>query len=183
MPLPTWITNNFTFHPEILYIFCIFYNAHGFFFFLIIGKGIIRFKCQHSTPQASLKISKELKSLVKDLQQRGMRNILLIWKEFSSLGLIKHSLSSKFFFFFPEMVWICGFYEMYWSIIDLQCCDHFCCTTKVMRWSTYTHPFSFRFFAHLGYHHHWGEFSVLFSRSPLANHSIDLSVHIPIPNP
>ena len=40
------------------------------------------------------------------------------------------------------------FLKFYWSTVDLQGCDNFCCTTKY----TCAHPFSFRYFAHIDYH-------------------------------
>lgn len=45
------------------------------------------------------------------------------------------------------------------------------------------HQLSFRFFYHVDYHRIWVEFSVVYSRSGVVNHSIYLSVHVPIPNP
>ena len=59
-------------------------------------------------------------------------------------GYSLHILSILFFFF--------SFLNFYWSIADLKCWDHFCCTEKVIRVYKYTHPFSFRFFPHIGYH-------------------------------
>ena len=43
------------------------------------------------------------------------------------------------------------FFKFYWSVVDLQSCDNFCCTT-VIQSCTYTHPFPFRFFFHIDYH-------------------------------
>ena len=87
---------------------------------------------------------------------------------------LKHTQNNLKSFFFHFSVW---------SIVDLQCCDHFCSTTKWFS-CTCTHihslPDSFHTWIITEY---WVEFSVLDNRSRLASHSRDLSVHMPIPNP
>ena len=73
------------------------------------------------------------------------------------------------------------FFKFYWSVVDLQGCDNFCCTKK---WFTCTHihslSYSFPTYIIIEY---WIEFSVLYSRSLLANHSIYLRVCMPKPDP
>ena len=75
------------------------------------------------------------------------------------------------------------FCKFYWSIVGLQCCDNFCCATN---WFSYTytpiHSFSDSFPRWI-ITKYWVQFSMLYSRSPLANHSIYLSVHRPISKP
>ena len=84
------------------------------------------------------------------------------------LECLLHGLSFPLFFFF----------KFYWSIVDLQGCNHF-----LLQLYIDTHPFSLRFFSHIDDHRIWVEFSVLYARSPLASYSMYLSVHVPIPNP
>ena len=40
---------------------------------------------------------------------------------------------------------------LYWTIVGLQSCVSFRCTKKCIS-CTYTHPFFFRFFSHVGYY-------------------------------
>ena len=74
------------------------------------------------------------------------------------------------------------FLKFYWSVVDLQGCDNFCCITK---WFSYTHMYihspSDSFPTQI-ITEYWVEFSGLYSRSSLANHSIYLSMYMPIPN-
>ena len=49
--------------------------------------------------------------------------------------------------------------------------------------SIYTYPFSLRFLSGIDDSEHWVEFSVLYSSSLLASHSIDLCAHVPVPTP
>ena len=80
-------------------------------------------------------------------------------------------------------VLVLSIFKLDWSIVNLQGCGNFCCTTK---WPShaYTHihylsdsfpPWMIR--------EYWVEFSVLSTRSLQANHSMYLSVHMPILNP
>ena len=74
------------------------------------------------------------------------------------------------------------FTKFYWSVIDLQC-DSFCCTTKWFSYMcTHVHSFSDSLPIQI-ITEHWVEFSVLYRRSLLANHSRYLSVHMPMPTP
>ena len=72
------------------------------------------------------------------------------------------------------------FFRFYWSIVNLQGCNNFCCTIK---WPshTYTHIHSlsdhFPTYIIIEY---WVQFSALHSRSPLANHS--MYQHVDMPN-
>ena len=73
--------------------------------------------------------------------------------------------------------------KFYWSIIDLQGCDNFCCTAKWFSFTcSHTHCLSDSFPTYI-ITEYWLEFSALFGRSPLANHSIDLHGHRPVPTP
>ena len=75
------------------------------------------------------------------------------------------------------------FLKFYWQIVDVQYCDDFCCTTKWFNY-TYTHTCSFQILSpSRPTSDYWIEFSVLYSRSLLASHSIYLTVHMPIANP
>ena len=75
------------------------------------------------------------------------------------------------------------FLKFHWRLVDLQSWDHFCCTTKwFSHTQTHIHSLLDSFPTNL-ITEHWVEFPVLYSRSPLANHSIDLHVHMPIPHP
>ena len=55
-----------------------------------------------------------------------------------------------------KKMYIQGFFHFlksYWGIVDLQCCDNFCCSKKKMiQLYIYTHLFFFRFFSHTDYH-------------------------------
>ena len=76
-----------------------------------------------------------------------------------------------------------SFFKFYWNRVDLQCCDNFCYTTK---WFSYTciHILSFSdSFPIQAITEYRVESSVLYSRNPLAIHSIYRSVHMPIPHP
>ena len=74
------------------------------------------------------------------------------------------------------------FLKFYWSTVYLQCCDNFYCTTE---WFSYacTHIHSLSDFPTQIFTEYWVELSVLYGRSTLANHSIYLSVHMPVPHP
>lgn len=83
--------------------------------------------------------------------------------------LVLQVLFNYFILLFP-------FFKVYWNILDLQCCDNFCRTTM---WITYTwtHVYSHsRLFPTQIITEYWTEFSMLFSKSPLVNHSIYFSV-------
>ena len=70
-----------------------------------------------------------------------------------------------------------------WSTVDLQCFDNFCYTTKWFSYAhTYIHYYSDYFPIQI-ITEYWVAFPVLYSRSPLASHSIYQSVHTPVPNP
>ena len=88
---------------------------------------------------------------------------------------ILSSKSTPWFYFFR-------FLRFYWSTVNLQCCDNFHCTAE---WFGYTcmhiHSLSDSFPTYI-ITKYWVEFSVLYSRSPLANHSIYLGVYMPVPN-
>ena len=72
--------------------------------------------------------------------------------------------------------------KLYWTPVDLQCCDNFCSTTN---WFSYTckhiHSLSDSFPA-WSITEYWVEFSMLYSKSPLISHSIYQGVHMPSPN-
>ena len=73
--------------------------------------------------------------------------------------------------------------KSYWGIIDLECCASFCYTAK---WFSYTYTYIHSFWDSSPIKiitKYWVEFPVLYSRSPLAIHSICNSVHMPIPSP
>ena len=73
--------------------------------------------------------------------------------------------SYPFFFFFH-------FLTFYWSIVDLQCCDNFCHTTKRFSYTcTRIHSFS-ESFSTKTLTEYWVEFPELYIRYPSANHSI-----------
>ena len=74
-----------------------------------------------------------------------------------SSGLPKKEFKEKPSVFFFRVL------KFYWSIVDLQGYDNFCCTTKVFSY-TYTHIHSLS--------DYYIEFSVLSDRSLLARHSI-----------
>ena len=73
-----------------------------------------------------------------------------------------------YIFFFPH------FFKFNWSIVDLQGCDNFCCTTK---WFSYTcthiRSLSDSFPTQI-ITEYWVEFPVLYNRSPFGH-----SFHIP----
>ena len=72
--------------------------------------------------------------------------------------------------------------KFYWGIFNLQGCGNFCCTANWPSHS-YTHIHSLLdSFPTQIIMVYWVDFSVLYIRSPLANHSIYLSVHMPILN-
>ena len=74
------------------------------------------------------------------------------------------------------------FFKCYWSIVDLECCDNFYCTTKRFSY-TCTHIYSLsNSFPTWMITESWVVFSVLYSRSLLATPSIDLRVQMPIPH-
>ena len=79
--------------------------------------------------------------------------------------------------FFPSL------FKFYWSLVNLQGYDNFCCTTKCFS-HTYAliHSFSDSFPKEI-IAEYWVEFSVPYSSSPLANHPVYLSVYMPVPNP
>ena len=59
-----------------------------------------------------------------------------------------------------------------WYIVDPQGCDNFCCTTK---WFSHTYIHAHYLSAYFPTQiitKHWVDFPVLYSRSPLASHSI-----------
>ena len=71
-------------------------------------------------------------------------------------------------FILPKKVFnLYYFLKLFWSIIDLQCCDNFCCMKK---WFSYTctciHSLSDSFPQQI-ITEYWVVFSVLYSRSPL----------------
>ena len=74
------------------------------------------------------------------------------------------------------------FFKFCCSIIELQGCETFCCTTKWFS-HTYTHIHSLPdSFPTQIITECWVECPVPYSRSPVANHSIDFRGHRPIPN-
>ena len=75
---------------------------------------------------------------------RKLEEILkFLWETFFSL-FITHVVSTNTYLFF-------SFFKFYLRIADLQCCDHFCSTTKLFSYILYAHPFSFRFFRYIDY--------------------------------
>ena len=92
--------------------------------------------------------------------EKGSGNTIIYWAFYS-------------FFFF-------NFLKFYWSIVDLQCCDNFCCTPK---WFSYTRTHIHSFldsFPTQTITEYWIEFPVPYISS---NHSTYHSMHMPIPNP
>ena len=56
----------------------------------------------------------------------------------------------KWVFLLPLWLSFFPFFKFYWSIVDVQYWDNFCCTTVIQ---LYTYYLSFfRFFSHIGYH-------------------------------
>ena len=70
------------------------------------------------------------------------------------------------------------FLKSYSSIVDLQCCDNFRCTTKWIHLHTYTHILFLRFFSHIDHHRILNTVPFAIQRSLLANHSVYHSVHM-----
>ena len=67
------------------------------------------------------------------------------------------------------------FFKFYWNTVDLQGCDHFCCTTKWLSYTfIYTHPFSFGFFSHIDYHRILSRVLCAIQQVPIGQ-----SLHIP----
>ena len=72
-----------------------------------------------------------------------------------------------------------SFLNVYWRIIDLQCCFSFCCTAQ---WISYTNAYIhlfFRFFSHIGHYRVLSR--VLHSRPLLVIYFIYGSVYLSIP--
>ena len=110
---------------------------------------------------------------------RGLCNpILDLYCHYSHLRSQTHlttcwSTAALFYFFF-------NFFKFYWNIVDLQGCGNFCCATE---WFSYTCAHISDSFSTQSTTESWVEFSVVYSRSLLANYSIYLSVHYVSPKP
>ena len=92
---------------------------------------------------------------------------------FSTSSFLWSNLST---FFFP-------FLRFSWSMVGLQGCDHCCRKTEWFR-HTCAHIRSlWDYFPASIVTEYWVEFPVLYSRSPVARHSMDLNVQMPLPNP
>ena len=100
----------------------------------------------------------------------------LSWKN------ISHSSFLFIFFIFKVLL------KQSWFIV-LWLCSYTCICIQFTCVNMYTHSVMHKYTSILFqilFPHRWSycvEFSVLYSRSPLANHSIYFSVHMPIPNP
>ena len=161
------------------WFFSCFSSASKQHFYTLLCKPEGLWKTHFSFPSRFL-VRHPTEGTERDLTARGERTLCFLLNFSSQFFILTwrlappKAISSSFLF-------VC--FKFYWSTADLQCFyNNFCYKTKWFSY-TWTYIYSiFRFFPHIDYHIILGRASVLYSMSALTNHSIYLSMYVPVTN-